>query len=495
MNYKKQLVSGAKWTTLSTVITSVVALLRLSILTRILDKSDFGIVAILTFVVGLTQTFSDLGFSAAIMHEKVLSREKFSGLYWIQLMFFSAIYLLMSSGAFLIADFYAEPQLIVLLPIMLLELPIFGIGRLYETVLQKEFLFRIIAVRNIVSSLLSLVLAMVLALCGYGVYSLVFSTLFNALFLNVWNLWVGQKQVRLKWVLPFRQVWPMMKIGFFQTGTQIVDYIAGKLDVFLMGKFLGMETLGVYSLSKEILVKVYTVINGIANKLLLPLLAKQQSDLEALRNNYLTSIHLLTFVTFPLLIAIGAFSVPVVSILYGDQFAEAAPIITLLSVSYLFSAVSNPVGALTVALGRTDTSFYYTIARLAMTLPIVVFTSSISLRCVAYGQIVLGFFGFLLVYIMMIKRYLFISLAIYMYSFLKNACVVLAFGAICSVVVNYNPFNVVSDYLNLLIYGTLALLLYLMIIFFLYRNDKVVLQAVYSFGKKMKYKIHFGKVC
>lgn len=486
MNYKKDLVSGAKWITLSTVITSVVALLRLSILTRILDKSDFGIVAILTFVVGLTQTFSDLGFSAAIMHEKELTREKFSGLYWIQLIVFSVIYLLMSAGSYWIADFYTEPRLIVLLPIMLLELPAFGIGRLYETVLQKKFMFRIIAVRNIVSSLLSLVLAIILALCSYGVYSLVLSTLFNAIFLNVWNLWIGQKQVKLKLVLSFRQVWSMMKIGFFQTGTQIVDYIAAKLDVFLMGKFLGMETLGIYSLSKEILMKLFTVINGIANKLLLPLLAKKQENLEVLKNNYLTSIYLITFVTFPLLIAMGAFSVPIVSILYGDQFAEAAPIVTLLSVSYLFSVVSNPIGSLTIALGRTDTSFYYTIARLVMTLPIVVLTSSVSLQCVAYGQIFLGFLGFFLVYIMMVKKYLLISLTTYIYAFLKNACVVLAFGIVCYVVVNYNPFDIASDYLNLFVYGILALSMYLTIVFFLYRNDRVISQVVLQFYFRKK---------
>ena len=222
MSYKKQLVSGAKWTPLSTIITSLVALLRLSILTKILDKSDFGIVAILTFIVGLTQTFSDLGFSAAIMHEKELTREKFSCLYWIQLLVFSGIYLIISSCSFWIANFYNESQLITLFPILLLELVLFGIGKLYETVLQKKFLFRTIALRNIICSLLSLVLAVSLALSGYGVYSLVYSILFNAAILNFWNLWVGQKQVKLKRVFSFRQVWPMMKIGFFQTDRKSV---------------------------------------------------------------------------------------------------------------------------------------------------------------------------------------------------------------------------------------------------------------------------------
>lgn len=88
MNIKQQAIFGAKWTTISTLTTAVIQVLRLSILARFLDKSDFGIVAILTFVLGLTNTFADLGFSAAIMHKQELSRNEFASLYWIQ-MFFS----------------------------------------------------------------------------------------------------------------------------------------------------------------------------------------------------------------------------------------------------------------------------------------------------------------------------------------------------------------------------------------------------------------------
>lgn len=90
---------------------------------------------------------------------------------------------------------------------------------------------------------------------------------------------------------------------------------------------------------------------------MLPVFAKKQEELVVLRQSYLTSIHLLTFITFPLLVAIGVFSTPIVKILYSDQFADSSIIITLLSLAYLPLSVSNPVGSLTVALGRTDTSF------------------------------------------------------------------------------------------------------------------------------------------
>lgn len=474
MDTRKVVVSGVKWTTLSTIVTSVVALLRLSILTRILGKADFGIIAILTFIVGLTQTFSDLGFSAAIMHKRDMDKDSFSSLYWMQLMVFFVFYIIVSLCSPFIASFYKEPQLTSLLPLILLELIFVGIGRFYETILQKEFEFRTIAIRNMVIGILSLFLAVILAVSGYGVYSLVYSTLFHTGMLNIYNFIVGQKHVRLQFVFSRSKALPLMKIGLFQTGTYIIDYFAAKLDVLLMGKFLGMEALGIYSLAKELLVKVFTVINGIANKVLLPVYSQMQDDIKVLANTYLKSIHVLTFVTFPVLIAIGVFSVPIIDIFYGNDFSEAAELIPILALSYLGACISNPVGSLTVAKGRTDTSFYYTLFRLIITIPVVWITSSISLLCLANGQLFLVIPVFFLVYYMMIKKYLNVSLKRYVASFWKNLWVVLFFGGGFGLIMQFNPLNISSSWLIIIVYGLLAIILYLLVVMKLYRNDNII---------------------
>lgn len=67
---KNTIISGLGWTTVSTIANGLAQILRLTILSRFLSKEDFGIVAILTFILGLTQVFSDMGFSAAIMSQK-----------------------------------------------------------------------------------------------------------------------------------------------------------------------------------------------------------------------------------------------------------------------------------------------------------------------------------------------------------------------------------------------------------------------------------------
>lgn len=478
MDTKKVIVSGVSWTMLSTIITTIVAILRLSILTRILDKADFGIVAILTFIVGLTQIFSDLGFSAAIMHKRDIDRESFSSLFWMQLCVFIIGYLVISLCSPLIAEFYNEPLLTKLLPLIMIDLIFVGIGRFYETILQKDFQFKIIALRNIVIALLSLIIAVWLAISGYGVYSLVYSTIFHTGALNLYNFYVGQKHIKIRLIFSLRKAIPLMKIGLYQTLTHFIDYFASKLDILLMGKFLGMENLGIYSLAKEILVKVYTMINGIANKVLLPLYSKMQEDTKYLSKTYLNSIRLLTFVTFPILVAIAVFSEQVVDILYGEAFSVAATLIPILALSYLGACISNPVGSLTVAKGRTDTSFYYTIIRLLLTIPVVYVASSISLKCLAYGQLILTIPLFFVIYHMMIKKYLQISLCEYISSFSKNLWVVMIFGIIYSVLLHFSPFDIQNSLLYLIVYGTIAIILYLITIIFFYRKEYFFLQIL-----------------
>ena len=224
------------------------------------------------------QTFSDLGFAAAIMHKQNLTRKEFSSLYWIQLIIYACIYIVIAACSPLIARFYDTEVLTVLLPIVLIDLLFMGMGRLYGTLLQKNFEFCTIALRNIISAILSLVVAVVLAAMGTGVYSLIVSTLFHTLMANVWNFIAGQKQMKLQLTMQVKENIPLIKIGLYQTGTQIVDYLASKIDVLLIGRFLNMDVLGVYSLAKELLHKLINIINSIAVSVTTPILAKKQND-------------------------------------------------------------------------------------------------------------------------------------------------------------------------------------------------------------------------
>lgn len=130
-------------------------------------------------------------------------------------------------------------------------------GKLYEAVLQKNFQFKIIAVRNITSNILSLLLAVVMAIMGCGIYTLVFSTLFGTLILAIWNFIIGQKHIKLQFHCSIREISPLVKIGLYQTGTSIVDYFCSKLDVLIIGKCLEWKYFVYITYAKNLFIDLY----------------------------------------------------------------------------------------------------------------------------------------------------------------------------------------------------------------------------------------------
>lgn len=361
----KTILFGLGWSSLSTIVNGLTQVLRLSILSRFLEKSDFGVIAILTFIVGLTQVFSDMGFSAAIMSQKNLKRHEFLNLYWIQFILFFITFVIISCFSYPIALFYKTSTLIVLIPIILLELPLLGIGKLYDTVLQKNLQFKTIAIRNIVAATSSLLLAVIMAYLGYGVYSMVLSILFNALVINIWNFAKGQTEYKIRFQrIDLKSTSTLIRVGLYQMGTQILDYISSKLDILIISISLGTNELGIYNLAKELILKFVMVINSIVSKVMLPILAKYQDDLPQMKRLFLGFIEKLSLVNAPIITFIVLFNDLIVRIFYGGNYMEAGPIIRIMAIWSMFVVIGMPNSFVAIATKRTDITFIYTIIRI-----------------------------------------------------------------------------------------------------------------------------------
>lgn len=481
MDSRKTVISGAKWMSISTIATSLVAILRLSILAHFLEKSDFGIVAILTFIHGLTIMFSDMGFATVVLHKQDLKKNEFSSLFWIQMLVFVLLYLLVICFTRPIAAFYSEPLLHVLLPLSMVDLFFTAFGKLYEAILQKNFQFRVIALRNIISNILSLLLAVVMAMIGCGVYTLVVSTLFASLLLAVWNFVVGQKHIKLRFHCSIKEVFPLVKIGLYQTGTSIVDYFCSKFDVLIIGKLLGMDALGLYNLSKEFIFKFIQGVNTIVNKVMSPVFSKMQDDINLLRNRYCSTLSKLTCITFAALTLIAALGKQIIVVLYGASYQEAGLLTALLACVAMGTAVGNPVSSIIVASGRTDLTFKYVWIRALYTIPCVYICSHYSIYVLAIGQIGLMLLDYIFQCLIEIKPILNITLRRLTTTFYKQAILSVVLGIVGYVFISSNPFNFSIPLVELLVYGFLMGGIYMLAYAVILRSD---LLALVSFMKK-----------
>ena len=121
-------IKGVAWSSLSTVVRSVVSLLQVSILTRYLEKSDFGIVAIATLFIGFIQIFMDLGLSIGIIHKQDISQKQYSSLFWFNVLSGLVLTIILVALSPVVARLYDEPALTQILALLSLNIFFSSLG-------------------------------------------------------------------------------------------------------------------------------------------------------------------------------------------------------------------------------------------------------------------------------------------------------------------------------------------------------------------------------
>ena len=139
MTTKSKSISGVKWTTISTFVIVILAMLKFSILARFLDKSDFGLMALVKVVLGFMGLFMDMGLTSAILHKQNISKYEYASLFWLNFAFNFVLYLIIVVTAPLVSSFYNEVELKNILYIMGLSLIFSAFGRQFKTIEQKNF--------------------------------------------------------------------------------------------------------------------------------------------------------------------------------------------------------------------------------------------------------------------------------------------------------------------------------------------------------------------
>ena len=273
-NKNQGLVSGVRWTTVSTFVSTLAKLFQIVILTRFLSKADFGIIGVALMCVGFSEIFLDLGISSGVMHVQGITKKQYSSLFWLNVFTGIVVYLVFAGLSPFIATYYKERELESVLPLIFLIIIISSFYRLQRTIQFKEMRFKFIALTEISSNILMLFSSVLFACLGWGVYSLVWSTLIFYFYLSF--IYLGYSLIKLK-ILSFHyasnDLKPFLKIGIFQLGNTLIDTISSEMDTIIIGRVFSMEILGVYTLCKQLAARIYGIINPIITKVLTPVLA------------------------------------------------------------------------------------------------------------------------------------------------------------------------------------------------------------------------------
>ncbi|MCK9453307.1 MAG: MOP flippase family protein [Bacteroidales bacterium] len=456
MSLKAKAIHGVKWTTASTIVTTLLQLLQLAILARFLDPSAFGLMALVMVVIGFSQAFLDMGISNAIIHKQQITHEQLSTLYWVNVLAGFGLFAIISALAPLVSTFYAEPELTALIIIVALTFLIQPFGQQFMVLWQKEMRFAEIARIDIVNKTVSLVVSVVLAYMGYGVYSLVYGTLAGVVSQTIQFMILGLKEHKPSFVFNIGEIKEFLGFGAYQMGERTINYFNSQIDVILIGKLLGTEALGIYSVAKQLVMRPFQVINPIVTKVAFPLMSKIQDDTIRLKSVYFKIVSMLSFVNLPIYGAIILLAPEIVHIMFGERWNDSVVIVQILSLAFAIVAIGNPIGSLLMAKGKANWGFYWNLAQIFIVPFVVYFASIFGLSAVSWSIVGLKLFFMILAYPFMIKPLLDAKISDYIFSFLPSMLIT----SLAFVFIYYLPIDIDNTLGELLILSLLYGLLY-----------------------------------
>lgn len=360
MDLKKQVIKSTKWNSLATVFNLGFQFLKLIVLTRLLDKSDFGLVAIATMVISFTSIFSDLGFTVAIIHKQDTTEKQYSSLYWANVLFSVFLFLLVVGLSPLVASFYRENQLTIIIPLLAIEILANAFGKMFQTLKMKSLDFKFISIVSVSCTIAGFIVTIILALIGLGVYSLVIGQLVQVLAVQSVYMISGRKSVKISLHFNIHEIKEYIIIGSYGLGAKVVDFAASKIDVFLIGRFFGMEALGVYNLAKELISKPYSILGKIFLNIGISAFAIIQNNINAIKEKLNLVLNSISLITAPLYVLVAVFADLIVPIIYSNSFGEIIPLVRILAVFGFMSSLELASFSVRDAKGKTNYSLLWT---------------------------------------------------------------------------------------------------------------------------------------
>jgi PST family polysaccharide transporter len=321
----------------------------LMIMARLLDPKDFGLVGMVTAVIGVFSVFRDFGLSTAAVQRASVTKEQSSTLFWINLLVGAILGLLALAMAPFVVAFYHEQRLFGVTAVLATAFLFNAAGVQHTALLERQMRFTTLSVIDIVSLLVSTAIGIGMATHGFGYWALVATTTVTPLVYTV-CVWLTTGWVPGR---PRKQVGvrSMIRFGGTLTLNGLVMYIASNFEKVLLGRFWGVDALGIYGRAYQLINIPTDNLNSAAGGVAFAALSRLQGEPSRLKNYFLKGYSLVLSLTVPITFTCALFANDMILVFLGPKWKSAVVVFRLLAPTTLAFAIVNPLGWLLNALG------------------------------------------------------------------------------------------------------------------------------------------------
>jgi len=350
----KATINGLFWNGAESAILQTVQLLVSMVLARLLTASDFGLIALISVFISIANALVQGGFQSAIIVFHDLNDIDCSTAFVYNLVASVFIYFILFFSAPYIANFYNETHLISLIRVLSLVNIIQAGYFVQDAMLQRQMRFKLLAQRNIIASIISGAIAILMAYFGAGVWSLVSLTISRAVVINIYLWFKSVWKFSLKF--SFNSFKKSFSFGSRMMATIVTGVIFNNLNSLLIGKFYTKADLGYYYQAKKLRDVPVESASGVLTKTSKPLLAGSKTEITALHNNYFNIIKISSITIIPLVTLLFVTGRELITVVFSSRWLNAVPIFRIIILSGLFTPFIVVNGLSPIVMG--DSKYY-----------------------------------------------------------------------------------------------------------------------------------------
>ena len=391
---KNKAVKGVGWSFTDSLLGQGVTFLVGLVLARLLTPDDYGLLAYLTILISVSNSFVDSGFSSALIRKPDVKEEDYNttfitnlgvSLFLVAILYITAPY---------IAIFFKRSELISLIRVMSWIVVINALSLIQLTRLRKTIDFKTQTKASLISSVSSGLIGIGMAFYGFGVWALVGQQLSRQTIysLLLWNFskWMPKLQFSLQ---SFKDLfgfgWKLLVSG-------LLDTVWKEVYQVIIGKFYSPATLGQYTRANQFGSLFSSNLSSVIQRVSYPVLSEMQGDKIRLKSGFKQIIKASMLVTFILMLGLAAVAEPMVLTLIGELWLPCVPMLQLLC----FNMMLYPLHSLNLNMlqvqGRSDLFLKLEILKKIVTIGPLLLGIFVGIYWMLIGSVLTGFFNYYL---------------------------------------------------------------------------------------------------
>lgn len=380
-------IKGLHWVGSIKIITQASSWVITIFVARLLSPSDYGLMGIAIIVIGFAIFFGEFGLGTAIIQKKDLQKVQLDTIFWIAILNGILLFLLFYILSPFIASFFNSPRVIPIIRVLSVNFILASVATVALSILNKDLKFKERSFIEFTSSMTANIITLLFAYLGLGVWSLVIGSVGrNVIILILLSFY---QKITPGFQFSLKATSQLIKFGANIVGSRLLWYFYSKTDFVIVGKVVGEQGLGIYSMAFQIASTPLDRVAEIVNPVAYASFSKLQDNLDELRIYFLQFTKGLCLILFPALCGLSIIADDLVRCVLTEKWDPIIFPVEILCFVGMIRGATSPIASLLNARGKAFLNIRYNLVNIIV-MPI----------CFLIGAIMNGITGVVLAWIL-----------------------------------------------------------------------------------------------